>query len=214
MGGPNPGASTMNKGLEITRGKTKALFESPDQLDVAVMKSMDSITAGDGARRNVIEGKGRLAAQTTARVFRLLNLCGFPTHYISGGEDDDENEILVRRCQMIPLEVVVRGVAAGSYVKRKGMARGTLLLPRVLRILHQRRCQPRSADRARRDRSRAASRIRASLRRWARIARMVVRSAGACLAPPRRAPNRSEDRVWTIAERRRKRLARNRGRRR
>ena len=122
----------MNKGLEITRGKTKALFESPDQPDVAVMKSMDSITAGDGARRNVIEGKGRLAAQTTARVFRLLNLCGFPTHYISGGEDDDENEILVRRCQMIPLEVVVRGVAAGSYVKRKGTPRGTLLLPRIL----------------------------------------------------------------------------------
>jgi len=122
----------VNKGLEITRGKTKALFESPDQPDVAVMKSMDSITAGDGARRNVIEGKGRLAAQTTARVFRLLNLCGFPTHYISGGEDDDENEILVRRCQMIPLEVVVRGVAAGSYVKRKGTPRGTLLLPRIL----------------------------------------------------------------------------------
>ena len=122
----------MNKGLEITRGKTKALFESPEQPDVAVMKSMDSITAGDGARRNVIEGKGRLAAQTTARVFRLLNLCGFPTHYISGGEDDDENEILVRRCQMIPLEVVVRGVAAGSYVKRKAIARGAMLLPRVL----------------------------------------------------------------------------------
>ena len=62
------------------------------------MKSMDSITAGDGARRNVIEGKGRLAAKTTARVFRLLNLCGFPTHYLSGGEDDDNNEMLVRRC--------------------------------------------------------------------------------------------------------------------
>jgi phosphoribosylaminoimidazole-succinocarboxamide synthase len=122
----------MNKGLEITRGKTKALFESPDQPDIAIMQSMDSITAGDGARRNVIEGKGRLAAQTTARVFRLLNLCGFPTHYISGGEDDDENEILVRRCQMIPLEVVVRGVAAGSYVKRKAIARGTMLLPRIL----------------------------------------------------------------------------------
>lgn len=122
----------MNKGLEITHGKTKALFESPEQPDVAVMKSSDNITAGDGARRNVIEGKGRLASQTTARVFRLLNLCGFPTHYLSGGEDDDDNEILVRRCQMIPLEVVVRGVAAGSYVKRKPVQRGTLLVPRVL----------------------------------------------------------------------------------
>lgn len=122
----------MNKGLEIARGKTKALFESPEQPDVVVMKSTDNITAGDGARKNVIEGKGRLAAQTTARVFRLLNLCGFPTHYLSGGEDDDDNEILVRRCQMIPLEVVTRGVAAGSYVKRKSVPRGTLLVPRVL----------------------------------------------------------------------------------
>jgi phosphoribosylaminoimidazole-succinocarboxamide synthase len=122
----------MNKGLEVARGKTKALFESPEQADVFVMKSTDNITAGDGSRRNVIEGKGRLAAQTTARVFRLLNLCGFPTHYLSGGEDDDDNEILVRRCEMIPLEVVVRGVAAGSYVKRKAVPRGTLLVPRVL----------------------------------------------------------------------------------
>ena len=112
----------MNKGLEITRGKTKALFESPEQPDVAVMKSSDNITAGDGARKNVIEGKGRLAAQTTARVFRLLNLCGFPTHYLSGGEDDDDNEILVRRCQMIPLEVVVRGVAAGSLSSSSTMS--------------------------------------------------------------------------------------------
>lgn len=122
----------MNKGLEIARGKTKALFESPEAPDFVVMKSTDNITAGDGARRNVIGGKGRLAAQTTARVFRLLNLCGFPTHYLSGGEDDDDNEILVRRCQMIPLEVVTRGVAAGSYVKRKTVPRGTLLVPRVL----------------------------------------------------------------------------------
>jgi len=128
----------VNKGREIARGKTKILFEDPKQPDMIVMKSMDDITAGDGARHDVIEGKGRLAAQTTARVFRLLNLCGFPTHYLSGGEDDDENEILVRRCQMIPLEVVVRGVAAGSFVRRKpGLARGTLLVPRVIEFFQK-----------------------------------------------------------------------------
>jgi len=108
----------MNKGMEIEHGKTKVLYESPGQPDMAVIKQTDAISAGDGARRNEIAGKGRLAAQTTARVFRLLNLCGLPTHYLSGGEDDDQNEMLVRRCNMIPLEVVVRGVAAGSLVKR------------------------------------------------------------------------------------------------
>ncbi|HET9030766.1 MAG TPA: phosphoribosylaminoimidazolesuccinocarboxamide synthase [Candidatus Aquilonibacter sp.] len=123
----------MNKGLEITRGKTKVLFEVPGSPDQVVVQQTDSISAGDGARRNEIAGKGRLAAQTTARVFRLLNLCGLPTHYLNGGEDDDNNEMLVRRCNMIPLEVVVRGVAAGSFVKRNpGVARGALMIPRVI----------------------------------------------------------------------------------
>jgi phosphoribosylaminoimidazole-succinocarboxamide synthase len=123
----------MNKGIEIGRGKTKILFESPGQPDQLVVAQTDQISAGDGARKNEIAGKGRLAAQTTARVFRLLNLCGLPTHYLSGGEDDDNNEMLVRRCNMIPLEVVVRGVAAGSFARRNpGVQRGALLIPRVI----------------------------------------------------------------------------------
>ena len=123
----------MNKGVEIGRGKTKVLFENPGHADQLVVQSTDDITSGDGARHNVIPGKGRLAAQTTARVFRLLNLCGVPTHYLSGGEDDDANEMLVRRCSMIPIEVVVRGVAAGSFVKRNpGVQRGMLLVPRII----------------------------------------------------------------------------------
>lgn len=123
----------MNKGIEIARGKTKVLFEASGQPDMLVVKQTDSISAGDGARRNDISGKGRLAAQTTARVFRLLNLCGLPTHYLNGGEDDDDNEMLVRRCNMIPLEVVVRGVAAGSLTRRNpGLQRGSLLVPRMV----------------------------------------------------------------------------------
>src|SRR5579871_4678704 len=123
----------MNKGIEIARGKTKVLFEAAGQPDMLVVKQTDSISAGDGARRDEIAGKGRLAAQTTARVFRLLNLCGLPTHYLNGGEDDDDNEMLVRRCNMIPLEVVVRGVAAGSLVRRNpGLQRGSLLVPRMV----------------------------------------------------------------------------------
>jgi len=122
----------MNKGIEIARGKTKVLYEFPGQPDQLVVAQTDHISAGDGARRNEIPGKGRLAAQTTARVFRLLNLCGLPTHYLNGGEDDDNNEMLVRRCNMIPLEVVVRGVAAGSFAKRNaGIQRGALLAPRI-----------------------------------------------------------------------------------
>ena len=123
----------MLKGLEVARGKTKVLYEKPGQADVLVVQALDSITAGDGARRDEISGKGRIASKTAGRVFRLLNLCGLPTHYLSGGEDDDDNEMLVRRCTMIPLEVVVRGVAAGSLVRRKpGIARGSILVPRLV----------------------------------------------------------------------------------
>jgi phosphoribosylaminoimidazole-succinocarboxamide synthase len=123
----------MNKGIEIARGKTKVLYEYPGQPDQLIVAQTDGISSGDGARKNVIAGKGRLAAQTTARVFRLLNLCGLPTHYQNGGEDDDDNEMVVKRCNMIPLEVVTRGVAAGSFVKRNpGVQRGALLVPRLI----------------------------------------------------------------------------------
>jgi phosphoribosylaminoimidazole-succinocarboxamide synthase len=123
----------VRKSHEIARGKTKVLYELEGQPDVLVVQQLDNISARDGERRDVIDGKGRIAAQTTARVFRLLNLCGLPTHYLNGGEDDDQNEMLVRRAQMVPIEVVVRGVAAGSLVKRRpGIARGSLLVPRMI----------------------------------------------------------------------------------
>ena len=123
----------MNKGPEVARGKTKILYQHPDQADAVIVSSQDSITAGDGAKRNTISGKGRLAALTTARIFRLLNACGLPTHYLSGGEDEDQNEMIVRRCEMIPIEVVVRGVAAGSYLKRNpGVKQGTIFAPRLV----------------------------------------------------------------------------------
>jgi phosphoribosylaminoimidazole-succinocarboxamide synthase len=123
----------MNKGAEVGRGKTKVLYQHPDVQNALVVVQQDSITAGDGAKRNTIAGKGRLAALTTSRVYKLLNACGLPTHFISGSEDDDNNEMIVRRCDMIPIEVVVRGIAAGSYLKRNpGVKSGTVLAPRLV----------------------------------------------------------------------------------
>ena len=123
----------MKRGAEIARGKTKILYESVDRPECAIVVQMDAITAGDGARRNEIIGKGRLASLTTSRVFRLLNSRDLPTHYVSGGEDAEANEMVVRRCEMIPLEVVVRGTVAGSYAKRHPLLRrGAPLDPRVL----------------------------------------------------------------------------------
>ena len=123
----------VRKGAEVARGKTKVLYESLGDARQLVVRQGDAITAGDGARRDIIAGKGRLAALTTSRIFRLLNKRGLPTHYLGGGEDEDANEMLVRRCAMIPLEVVVRGIVAGSFAKRNpDLKRGSPLSPRVV----------------------------------------------------------------------------------
>jgi phosphoribosylaminoimidazole-succinocarboxamide synthase len=79
------------------------------------MVHKDSISAGDGARRNVIEGKGALSCQTTSNVFKALERAGLPTHFV---DKIDDTTMLVRGCRMVPLEVVMRRIATGSYLKR------------------------------------------------------------------------------------------------
>jgi phosphoribosylaminoimidazole-succinocarboxamide synthase len=105
----------MELGTRLAEGKTKIIYAHPDQAGLAVMVQKDAISAGDGARRNTIEGKGALSGRTAANVFGLLRRQGVPTHFISAPADD---KMVVLRCQMIPLEVVMRRLATGSYLKR------------------------------------------------------------------------------------------------
>lgn len=102
-------------GAQLTAGKTKIVYAHPTDAELAYLAHQDGITAGDGARRSVIDGKGRLAGRTTANVFRFLNRHGIATHFVDAPADD---WTLVRRCQMIPLEVVTRRLPAGSYLRR------------------------------------------------------------------------------------------------
>ena len=123
----------VNKGIEIARGKTKVLYEKPGQPHQLVVAQIDKSRPATARGATRSKARAGIAAQTTARVFRLLNLCGLPTHYLSGGEDDDDNEMLVRRAQHDSARSRDRGVAAGSFVKRKpGIARGAILVPRVV----------------------------------------------------------------------------------
>lgn len=98
---------------KLTEGKTKVIYDVED--DHVIMFSKDDITAGDGTQRDVIEGKGAIATRTTANIFRLLNRHGIPTHFV---EQVDKVRLLCIRCEMIPLEVTIRGSAAGHYLKR------------------------------------------------------------------------------------------------
>ncbi|MCU0494251.1 MAG: phosphoribosylaminoimidazolesuccinocarboxamide synthase [Chloroflexaceae bacterium] len=104
-----------NLGEKLAEGKTKIVYAHPTDPALALLQHKDGITAGDGARRNVIDGKGALAGRTTANVFALLNRSGIATHFV---ESPEPTLTVVRRCAMLPLEVVMRRRATGSYLKR------------------------------------------------------------------------------------------------
>jgi phosphoribosylaminoimidazole-succinocarboxamide synthase len=100
---------------KLAEGKTKSIYAHPDDPTLVILQHKDSISAGDGARRNVIEGKGALSGRTAANVFTMLNGAGVPTHFVAA---PSPTEMIARRCSMIPVEVVMRRRATGSYLKR------------------------------------------------------------------------------------------------
>ena len=102
-------------GPELAEGKTKIIYEYPEDDTLAYMVNKDQITAGDGARRNELTGKSRWSTITTANVFRILNDEGIATHFV---EQVNDTTLLVRRCTMLPVEQVQRRIATGSYLKR------------------------------------------------------------------------------------------------
>lgn len=98
---------------KLTEGKTKIIYDAGN--GNVIMFSKNDITSGDGTKRDIIEGKGAVATKTTTNVFRLLNRHGIPTHLV---EQVDDVRLLCILCEMIPLEVTIRGSAAGHYLKR------------------------------------------------------------------------------------------------
>lgn len=99
----------------LAEGKTKIIRQDIHDPMLAVLEAKDDITAGDGARHDVIEGKAAYATTTTCNVFRLLKECGIPVAFRG---QIDETCFLAERCVMLPYEVVVRREAYGSYLKR------------------------------------------------------------------------------------------------
>ena len=108
-------ADRIEFGAKLTEGKTKIIYAHPEREDVVYVLHKDALTAGDGARRSQLPGKGELACLTTSNVFYLLEQEGVPTHYIGMPA---ANVNVVSRCTMIPIEVVMRRIATGSYLRR------------------------------------------------------------------------------------------------
>ncbi|MDD1659266.1 MAG: phosphoribosylaminoimidazolesuccinocarboxamide synthase [Methanomicrobiales archaeon] len=116
------------KGPLLYRGKAKSVYltDNPDEVSV---EFRDDITAFDGEKKAVLEGKGVYNAAVSAFFFEYLEIHGVKTQYI---HMLDKRTMLVRRLSMIPLEVIVRNIAAGSLVKKYPFKEGAVLNPTVI----------------------------------------------------------------------------------
>jgi phosphoribosylaminoimidazole carboxylase/phosphoribosylaminoimidazole-succinocarboxamide synthase len=118
----------LSLGALVTEGKTKKIFRINGS-DLVSVVAKDDITAGDGAKHDVIPDKGRLATATTCNVFRLLKACGLPVAF---EEQNSATSFIAPPCTMLPYEVVVRREAHGSALKRSPHFSKGQLFPKLL----------------------------------------------------------------------------------
>ena len=112
----------MNKLEQLYEGKAKKVFATEDP-NLVIVDYKDDATAGDGAKKGTIRGKGVENNKLSNNLMKMLAEQGVPTHFV---EELSDRETLVKKVQIVPLEVIVRNVAAGSFSKRYGVAEGTV----------------------------------------------------------------------------------------
>ena len=118
---------------QLYEGKAKKVFCTDDP-EVYLVRYKDDATAGNGAKKGTIRGKGAINNLVTNHLMKMLETKGIPTHFI---EQLSDRETLVKKVEIIPLEVIVRNVAAGSLAKRLGMEEGTKLSHTVLEYCYK-----------------------------------------------------------------------------
>lgn len=111
----------MKKLEQLYEGKAKKVFLT-DNPDVLIVDYKDDATAFNGEKKGTIAGKGVINNKMTNHVFKILEKEGVPTHLV---EELSDRETAVKRVEIVPLEVIVRNVAAGSFSKRLGIEEGT-----------------------------------------------------------------------------------------
>ena len=117
----------MSRRRRIYEGKAKTLFEGPEPGTI-VQYFKDDATAFNNQKKGTISGKGVLNNRISEHLFTMLGTIGIPTHFI---RRLNMREQLVRQVEIVPIEVVVRNVVAGSLAKRFGLEEGTAL-PRTI----------------------------------------------------------------------------------
>jgi phosphoribosylaminoimidazole-succinocarboxamide synthase len=123
----------MTRRRRIYEGKAKVLYEGPEP-GTLIQHFKDDATAFDGQKHEVIDGKGVLNNRISEFLFQNLNDMGVPTHFI---RRLNMREQLIREVEIIPLEVVVRNIAAGSLAKKLGIEEGTQLPRSIIEFYYK-----------------------------------------------------------------------------
>lgn len=123
----------MEKREQLYEGKAKKVYltDAPDKL---IVSYKDDATAFNGVKRGTIIGKGAVNNRVSNHLFQLLEAAGVPTHFI---EELNDRETVVKKVEIVPVEVIVRNIAAGSLSKRLGLPEGTPLKTTVLEYCYK-----------------------------------------------------------------------------
>ncbi len=123
----------MEKLAMLYEGKAKRVYKTEDS-QVFWIEYKDDATAFNGEKKGTIEDKGVVNNKMSALLFKMLEEAGIPTHFV---ELINDREQLVKAVEILPLEVIVRNVAAGSLAKRLGLEEGTPMASTVLEFCYK-----------------------------------------------------------------------------
>lgn len=123
----------MEKKNLLYEGKAKKVFMT-DNDDFLIVDYKDDATAFNGLKKGTINNKGIINNRMSNFLFRILNEKGIPTHFV---EEINNRETLVKKVDIVPLEVIIRNIAAGSFSKRFGVPEGTELKQTVLEFCYK-----------------------------------------------------------------------------
>ena len=123
----------MEKTNQLYEGKAKKVYATTDP-NACIVSYKDDATAFNGLKRGTIVGKGIINNRVTNHLMKMLEENGIPTHLI---EEINDRETIVKRVTIVPLEVIVRNIAAGSLSKRLGIPEGTKMKKTVLEFCYK-----------------------------------------------------------------------------
>ncbi|GHU84481.1 phosphoribosylaminoimidazole-succinocarboxamide synthase [Spirochaetia bacterium] len=126
--------SSVKQGAQLYEGKAKKVYAVEGDADRVVIHYKDDATAFNGEKKGQIEDKGVMNNKIASGLFELLEKSGVPTHFVERLSDRD---MLCKKVTIVPLEVIVRNVAAGSMAKRLGLAEGTALKTTVFELSYK-----------------------------------------------------------------------------